>query len=403
LSKLVSTGPIAFARRAAKVVGTPLYSLIYRADRARVERLIRQYRVGAEECADAPPLAAWRRTEAQVPGLRIITVAPEQPLEYRVPFVYERADAEHLRDLRMRVEPVVRGARDEYDAMLQLGAWLGSRWDHGCDQVPGGNLVCNPATVIAAGERGAKFWCEIAARTAVQAATSLAWTARLITASPDGYTWDHAVAEFWSNQFCKWFVLDTDFNVVYERGGVPLSAFELVHEGEGLQSSDRLQVRAISAPKPSLPYQDLMPFYRYIHVDLRNDWCSRPLARGSPSGGDLATWWTARPSLRRLMTAKPRVDDPALFNWQVNTTALYPVMGRRNAEGSLELQVGLAAYSPTFVSFELSVDSGPWRSIQGTTHALSLRAGHHLIQARILTASGYPGPPASLALDWAPQ
>ncbi len=403
MNKLVSTGPIAFARRAVKVVGTPLYSLIYRGDRAHVERLIRQYRVGAEEWADAPPLASWKRTEAQVPGLRIISLTPEQPLEHRVPFVYESADAEYLHAVRARAEPVVRGARDEYEAMLQLGAWLGSRWDHGVDQVPGGNLVCNPAAVIAAGESGAKFWCEIAARTAVQAATSLAWTARLITASPDGYTWDHAVAEFWSNQFCKWFVLDTDFNLVYERGGIPLSAFELVHEGEGLQRSDRLHVRALAAPKLSLPYQDLMPFYRYIHVDLRNDWCSRTLARGSPSGGDLATWWTARASLRRLITAKPRVDDPALFDWQVNTTVLYPVIGRRNAEGSLELQVGLAAYSPTFVSFELSVDSEPWRRIQGTTHTLSLRAGQHLIQARAMTASGYPGSPASLCLTWAAQ
>ena len=225
------------------------------------------------------------------------------------------------------------------------------------------------------------------------------WTARLTTASRDGRTWEHAVAELWSNQFGKWFVLDTDFNIVYEHKGVPLSAFELVHDGEALQRRGELTVRAIAAPKPSLPYQDLLPFYRYVHFDLRNDWCSRWLPRGSPSGGDLATWWTARPTMHWLITAKPRVDDREVFNWPVNWTAAHPSSARRDEEGRLVLEMGFVGYSATFRGFEMSVDHAGWCEAR-SGHRLSLERGRHLIRVRLITRSGYAGSPAEIELEW---
>src|ERR1700730_6625402 len=107
--------------------------------------------------------------------------------------------------------------------MLKLGAWVGTRWNHGSDPLAGARDACNPAAIVAAGARGAKDWCEIAARTPGHAASSLGWPARVITASRDGYTWEHAIAELWSDDFGKWFAMDTDFNVVYESNGIPLS------------------------------------------------------------------------------------------------------------------------------------------------------------------------------------
>ena len=158
-----------------------------------------------------------------------------------VPFVFESPDAPHLVALRKRfdLDSVVAGSGGEYGAQMRLATWIGTRFQHGTDKVPGGRQVCDPVAVIDAGQKGARFWCEIAARTMTQAATAVGWPARVITASRDAYTWEHAVAELWSNQFDKWFVVDPDFNVVFEADGVPLSAWELVHQGPALQANNR--------------------------------------------------------------------------------------------------------------------------------------------------------------------
>ena len=288
-----------------------------------LKKITQNYKVGAADYYSVGGIKTWYELETTIPGFKVIDITPIRIPHRNANFVYETADAAYL--LRFRetyeLESVIKDATSQYEAMLKLGNWIGTRFDHGIDP-PGSRQACDPVGLIATGERGAKYWCEIAARVTVQAASSLGWPARVITASRDGYTWEHGVAELWSDDFGKWFVMDTDFNVVYESNGVPLSAFELLHKGHLLQDTGKLDIRAIAPPKPSLPLIDMIPYYRYIHVDLRNDWCSRPLRRGSPAGGDLATWWTARPDIPPLLTAKTRVDDADSFDWTLNTVAI---------------------------------------------------------------------------------
>lgn len=229
-------------------------------------------------------------------------------------FVPERPDAPHLQALRKRydLDAVIAQATSEYDAQLKLAAWVGTRFEHGTDEVPGGRQVCDPVAVFQAGQNGARFWCEIAAYSMIHAASAVGWPARMITASTDGHTWEHAVAELWSTQHKKWFVVDTDFNVVFERQGVPLSAWELVHEAPQLKQSGQLTVRRFAKFKEGLVPQDLLRLYAYAHVDYRTDWCTRPLRPASPAGGDLNTRWTSRsghePKLTPIAQASSREE-----------------------------------------------------------------------------------------------
>lgn len=396
-----SFSPGAFLNRCARVAAGRLFAYLYRADTKEALEIVKSYAIGAPELVSSSARASWSALVQTLPGFRLIENLGSREHAGAIPFVYQKPDAEYLRIFRARydLEKIIEGARDEYDAMLRLGGWLGTKWDHGTDEVPGGNRVCNPAAVIEAGERGAKYWCEIAAKTAVQAATALGWPARLTTASRDGYTWEHAVAELWSNQFGKWFALDTDFNIVYEADGIPLSAFELSRNGEQLQKENRLSVRPVAPPKASLPFQDLVPFYAYVHVDMRNDWCTRPLRRGSPAGGDLATWWTARPNFPRIVTHKMRVDDPDAFDWVVNSTAIHARGASRSPDGSLLLEIALSGYSPVFTRFEARVDGQTWEEIDGTNRVLSLEAGTHTVEARIITTSNASGPPSRVRFE----
>ena len=391
--------PVELLKQGARVLLAPVYAVVYADDQRHVAEITRRYWIGMGPLTSGDAAASWGRVQQAMPGFHLTADSDASQAEPSIPFVYEQPDAEYLRRLRehFRLDDIVSGAPDEYGAMLRLAGWLGTRWDHGTDAVPGGSKVCEPVEVIEDGQRGAHYWCEIAARTTVQTATALGWPARVITASRDGYTWEHAIAELWSNQFDKWFVVDTDFNVVYEHDGVPLSAFELSTQGEALQRAGKLATRPIAPPKRSLPLKNMVPFYKYVHVDLRNDWCSRPLPRASPAGGDLATWWTARPTMPRILTAKTRVDDPAVFDWKVNRVEIYAAGARRLDDGGVTVEAAFKAYSPMFQALQVSVDDGDWQDVAGTTRSLSFAPGAHTIRARVRTISNGTGPLAQVA------
>jgi hypothetical protein len=322
------------------------------------------------------------------------------PMATEFPFVFERSDAPHLVQLRKRydLQALFAGAPTEYEAQLQLAAWVGTRFEHGDDDVPGGRQVCDPVAVFDAGSNGRRFWCEIAAYSMIQAATAVGWPARMITASLNGYRWDHAVAELWSNQFNKWFVIDTDFNIVFEVDGVPLSAWELVHKAPALRQSNQLVARRFAKFKEGLAPQDVLRLFQYTHVDMRNDWCTRDLLPGSPAGGDLATRWTARSGREPKMTAVPRADTEAVFDWKLNNVSfrLDPTDQSAGANGAAIL---LSTHSPVFSHFEIRKPGGEWVKMEGTRlPAQSWNEGYTIL-ARVVTLRGDRGPSAEIKLD----
>jgi len=333
-----------------------------------------------------------RLVETQIPGVAFERKQNGQNYTDKIPFVFEDMNTMYLSELRSAnfLDRIVRDSETEYEAMLDLAAWVGTRWDHGIGELPLEGYY-DPSAILSSASHGKKYWCEVAAIFTVQAATSLGWPARLVAAHRiDGHR--HAVAELWSNEFAKWFVVDADYNLVYEVDGVPLSAFELCHNGQSLQSSGQLTLRRFAPLKASLESIDLIPFYRYIHIDLRNDWYSRKLRRGSPAGGDLATWWTARPSLKRLLTAKVRVDSERKFNWPVNIVSIRAVGVKESKEGSSVLEIALSAYAPYFDHFQISLDNDLWKDLESCRYEWSIKKGRHCLRTRVVTLAAFPEP-----------
>ena len=289
---LTATGVGAGVAAASRATGLPAARVIEQSVRiaaAQVGRVI--YRSDIDEARELAKVRGQAPTDPDTPGP-----------------VLERPDAPHLVALRTtyRLHDVVASAKSEYEAQLKLAHWVGTRYEHGTDDPPGGRQVCDPVAVIESGARGARYWCEVAAYTMIHAAQSLGWPARMITGSTDGYTWEHAVAELWSSEYRKWFVVDADFNVVFEADGVPLSAWELVHEGPALKERGKLVTRRFAKLKEGLHPQDLLTFFSYVHAHYRTDWCTRPLRRASPAGGDLNARWTARHAREPALSAIPR-------------------------------------------------------------------------------------------------
>lgn len=390
LAQFFSLDPFALDKMLLRLALNRVFDIAYRADLDYVEVVQKSYLRGYVQGGE--PAERWKKLAQQDGRLTLIRYNAATSLPQQVPFVYQTPGQPYLVSLRekYRLKELSEGAGDEYGEMLLVFRWLGTRWDHGADAVPGGTRQLNPALVIEGGARGGKYWCEIAAKVTVEVASALGWPARLVTASKDGYNWDHAVAEIWSNRFNKWFAVDTDFNVIYEAEGIPLSAFELCHDGPKLKRQGRLQLRLLAPAKPSLKLVDLVPFYRYVHIDLRSDWFTRKLRPLSPVGGDLSTWWTARPDLGPILTGKKRVDNPQQFDWKLNQVEISPVGFGSGGVAGKRLTLALRTYSPNFAFFELYSNGKSYVSRDGRT-SIETVEGVNVVGARTVDHDGRRG------------
>jgi hypothetical protein len=389
--------PWGLAEDASRVAGSAALSVVYGHDLEGVRTRVARFYVGD---TSSPPAST------ALPGLTFRPSFNSAAALPRVAFVYEDPDASPLSRLREEYDlsAVGRDAPSEYEAQLTLGRWVGTRFAHREEGFPEGYPNFDPVEVLHHAEEGEAYWCEVAAKLTVDAATSLGWPARLITASRTGSRWDHAVAELWSNEYRKWYVLDTDYNQVFEVDGRPLSAFELCHDGPALSAAGRLRARPFAAEKPGVDRRrEELPYFAYVHVDMRNDWLTRRLHKGSPAGGELGTIWTARPEVRCPPTLKKRVDAAKEFDWPVNVVVMR-VRGARALEGGrLALDVALGAYAPYFRGFELAVDDGAWQKLTAPIAHVELPGGEHSLRARVVTYGDHEGPVHALALSYRPS
>ncbi len=397
--------PLEFVREGCRRAIVPVFAVIYRSDMEEATRLSKACQVGSNENVGISSAESWRKIDEADPRLLVKKSHNGEKFTHYPPFVYERYDAPQLVVFRKKyaLQNIVEDTGDEYEKMLAVGKWVGSRWDHGFEDVPGGRYHFNLIDVIEAGTSGRRFWCEIAAKLTVQVASAMGWPARYVGMSKTGYEFKsgrHAVAELWSNRFNKWFVLDTDFNVVFETGGIPMSAYELCKMGPELQIAGQLKIRRLGPSKPSLPLVDTIPYYRYIFIDLRNDWYTRRLSKGSPAGGNLATWWTSRQGAEPVLTSKIRVDKMAKINWPVNRAFIFlrRLVNETGSEKSL-IDIGLKGYSPYFKQFQLSLDGNPWKGIGDDIYRFAVSRGTHAIKARMLLSNQSVGPTSSVTFE----
>ena len=400
---LFGLSPAATVTESARVAGAAAFGLALAGDVTASTAIAATYFRGDPHLTTVEPGAGWSAVRTVVPGTTIVASLDPAATVHDVPFVYEDPDEPYLRDLRERYDltALVTAEDDEYSAMLAVGGWLGRQFDHGADRPAGEDKACDPVSIIERGRAGARFSCEITSLTMVHVASALGWAARLTTASLTGYTWDHGISELWSNQFRKWFVLDTDFNVVYEVDGVPQSAAELMTQGAALRRAGRLRLRRIAEPKASIPdptAEATLGLYKYVHTDMRNDWCARPLQRGSPAGGDRATWWMAPSSFPRLLTARRRVTDAHQFDWPVDQVTIHATGAAPAPGGAVRLTLALTAYSPRFVAFEYRVDDTEWQTSPDGHVVTTTAPGPHVIEARVRSVAAFPGPTSTVHL-----
>jgi hypothetical protein len=174
-----------------------------------------------------------------------------------------------------------------------------------------------------------------------------------------------------------------------------LSAWELVHRGPELRQANKLVVRRFAKFKDGLAPQDVLRLFRYTHLDLRNDWCTRDLRPGSPAGGDRATRFTARPGIAPNSTAIPRASSADVFEWKLNNITVSPDRSAQ-AGASVRDTVILSTHSPVFSHFEVRAPGQDWTPVEGNRLRLVPSDTGAATSVRVVTRRGDRGPVADI-------
>lgn len=259
----------------------------------------------------------------------------------RTPFGWEEFDRPQLRTLRQwyGLDEVISKAASDLERVVRLRDWVKSRWDH---EQPITSPPWDALYMLERVEKGIEaFYCVHYSVAFMQCCLSLGIPARLVNLHqgiapadfdrrravfepPDLPVFEHVVNEVWLDDLGRWVMMDVDFDIHYERGGVPLSALE-IHQVLLADELGTLQVRegllAHKLKKDETDYQLHLPtYYAHFSVFWRNDHLSDPkgptrILHWIDDSTPPILWWEGS-DLRH----RPQIIGPAIVAWPYTDT-----------------------------------------------------------------------------------
>jgi hypothetical protein len=373
----------------------------------------------------AGPLSPARlNAAAEAAGFKVIENKSNIPAAAysRIPFVASDYDDKHLAALREKyqLEKVIAQARDEWTAQQLLKVWVHGKIDT-VDWITGRGEVTSNAwhalDILEESARGERFYCTHYAITYAECALALGWQARKVGIDrphgKNGGSSHHGVAEVWSNMLAKWVVIDSHFNIHYEKKGVPLSAWEvraewLRNKGADVDHVDGAPPLTAKLPKRrgwQHPENDTSAyFWNYILTRLET-------TDGHEPAKKIFLQDAANDSLLWYQNANGRKDRSRLHVGYLNNTFVptrrledaYWTVGVVDATvsqvTSKSIVFRLKSYCPNQVAFERSVDSHKWERIPDEKSVeWPLKSGWNSLVLRTLSRGNVTGPVTTLLL-----
>jgi hypothetical protein len=316
---------------------------------------------------------------------------------------------------RYHLQEVVSGAPNEWTAQLLLKKWVHER-------IMNGDPRLNPKhaqDILELAGKGEKFYCTHFAVTYVECAQALGWQARKIGVDrrhgPDGLeSTHHGVAEVWSNQFCKWVVIDPQSNLHFEKNGVPLSAWEIRAEwlkNHGMNVDHVVGVPPHAEKKKSAIVwwtrkdEDETATYFWLYISdnastgTDDSLCKRIFPHDSANAHE--TWYQNDNEnhrsrlhmgyLKNLFLPTDRIDDAY---W---TVGVMEVNVKQASNGSIRF--GLESYCPSRTRYEESFDEKSWEPVEDEASVKwTLHKGRNALRLRTVTHGEVLGPETALLL-----
>jgi len=317
------------------------------------------------------------------------------------PFSYQLASYSGITRLQEKynITGVVSAADNDFVKSVFLMNWVKSRWRHGTTGEDKFDPVKFDADVILSFARhGDMFWCHVYAMTFIQLASSVGIQSRLITLSHDGYSSEHAVAEAWSNQQQKWFVVDPDFNIWYSRNRIPLNVLE-IHDLLMANKTSQIQInkgKYLLYPEFAKRIPSLYKFYRYFYVDMRNDWLSNQYFSGHPNRSDKATLFWVDKRLPQVLNLQTKTSNSHDLYWDLNRTEL---AFESHTQGGQSVVVDFMTLTPNFSYYEVVVDTSITNRATSDKIIWQLHPGKNSLKVQSVNTLGQKGIPAQIVVQ----
>ena len=197
-------------------------------------------------------------------------------------FTWEKSDNPLAIKFRRQydLDSVVKSAKDEYEKQLLLKSWVHKSLQSGNPQKDYSRV--NAFEIMDDAIKGKRFWCTQYAQLYLQSGVALGfYTRKLGVDSEDPKTdMHHGVTDIWSSKFEKWYVVDAQNNLHFEKDGIPLNALEIrreyIHDKgcriKGVVGNHEKQVQFNSN---STGYNSPSNYF-WFFISLRNNFFERP-------------------------------------------------------------------------------------------------------------------------------
>ena len=334
--------------------------------------------------------------------VRRLDSLPYVESDYTKRFRFDAFDNPKLKELRerYRLSEVVARGKDEFERQVLLMDWTHRQFK----KFGPPSTNCHGALeILKAVHEGHMFFCAQYVEVFVSAAASLGWVDRPLAlrrhqgVNKVGGSTEHSVTEMWSNQHRKWVMFDPTSNMILEKGGIPLNAFEIREEwfrraGTNLVflvGKERRQYRKANLPiiLGNFPmfgelavHPDELDKYGFIgwipNTDLMD------------SGYDYAKMFILRDSLCDGTTwhVRQNPENPAVDPYfPIGQAALML------QPDSANLRVTLKTLTPNFKQFEVRIDRGVWSPAE-ESFVWELNPGANRLEARTVNQFGVKGP-----------
>lgn len=335
-------------------------------------------------------------------NVRKLEVLPYVESEYTKRFRFDSFGNPKLKELREwhRLDEVIAPGKDEFERQVLLMDWTHRQFK----KFGRPSTNCHGAlAILGAIDDGHTFFCAQYAEVMVSAAASLGWVDRSLAlrrhqgANKNGGSTEHSVTEMWSNQHRKWVMFDPTSNMILEKDGMPLNAWEIRQEwfyrgGTNLVfvvGKERKHYRKSDLPivlgyfsgfgeltvDPDEP--DKYGFIGYIpNTDLMDagyDYAKMFITKDALCDG---TKWHVR-----TLPANPAADP----YFPIGQAAL-----SLRAEGD-NLRVTFKTLTLNFKRYEVRIDRGEWKS-SGESFLWPVHPGSNRLEARTVNQFGVIGP-----------
>ena len=342
-------------------------------------------------------------------NVKLLDSHNENILYTSIPFEYEKFDEPQLAELRAtyKLDEVVSGAKSEIEKMIKLRNWVCAQWNY---DPP---IPYYPAWDAREILQLRKGFCVQYAIVYMQCALSLGMQARFVFGHFPNVVLKgrgvsgHEVTEVWSNDLCKWVMMDAqrDESFVSRRTGVLADMLEL-HEDqldtyfpqgmdeqgaafdEGRPSEGMLWWKGLEpTTRPEKPVLDIK--WGYMQWMPRNNFYAHrfpePLRQGQTwNWTGYWNWQDARSPMEwRFGRYTRRRSD---INWTINQVRWAAAPAEQ--QGTVRLAMGTV--TPDFETFLVSIDCGEWRPSSDTFDWL-LHAGRNRLEMRVRNRAGVLG------------